>query len=386
MTSNATDFYCSQKFTWLSVDLEKRLTYSCCKAYPEKVNLSWLKKNPGQIFNTELLKAERQSMLDNIPVESCRTACWIPESQGFTSRRLQFGQEKTHVNIVAQPESLNIILGSNCNLTCSYCCKQYSTSWLHDIKDNGQYLESTRFEILPIDHVLLEISQNEHKQTDAFDTLIKEIKSFDNLKKVDVTGGEPFLYNGLPTLLEHVPHSVEILIYTGLGVDHTRLKNQINKIKHMPNLKIVVSAENVDKFYEFNRHGNTYNNFEQNLKLLLDAGLAVSFNSVISNLTIFGLAEFANKYSHVSINYDFCRDPDYLGINVLDNNSKEQLIKSIEASSISIKDTIIQNMSVKTTLEQQKNCSVFVKEFARRRNLDLDIFPNTMLGWLNHVV
>jgi organic radical activating enzyme len=325
-------------------------------------------------------------MLDNIPVESCRTACWIPESQGFTSRRLQLGQEKTHINIVARPESLNIVLGSNCNLTCSYCCKQFSTSWLRDIKDHGQYLDTARFEILPIDHVLLEISQNEHEQTDAFDVLTKEIKSFDNLKKVDITGGEPFLYNGLPALLEHVSQSVEILLYTGLGVNHNRLKNQINKIKHMSNLKIVVSAENVDKFYEFNRYGNTYNNFEQNLKLLLDAGLAVSFSTVISNLTIFGLTEFVNKYSQMPINYDFCYDPDYLGINVLDNNSKEQLTKSIRASSIPIKDTIIQAISIEYTPAQQKNCATFVKEFAQRRNLDLDIFPNTMLEWLNHVV
>jgi hypothetical protein len=88
----------------------------------------------------------------------------------------------------------------------------------------------------------------------------------------------------------------------------------------------------------------------------------------------------------MSINYDFCYDPDYLGINVLDNNSKEQLIKSIEASFIPIKDTIIQSISVESTTEQQKNCSIFVKEFARRRNLDLEIFPKSMLEWLNHVV
>ena len=386
MVNKLTDFYCSEKFTWLSVDLEKRLTYSCCKAYPEKINLSWLKKNPGQIFNTESLKSERQNMLENIPVESCRVACWIPESQGFTSRRLELGQEKTHTNIVAQPEILNIILGANCNLTCSYCCKQYSTSWLRDIKNNGQYLESERFEILPIDHILLKISQIEHKQTDAFVTLVEEIKSFDRLKKVEITGGEPFLYNGLLEILETVPQSVDIIVYTGLGVDHTRLINQINKIKHINNLKITVSAENINEYHEFNRYGNTYRNFEKNLKLLLESGLTVSFSSTISNLTIFGLLEFASKYDHIPINYNFCRDPDYLGVNVLDNNSKQKLSRAIENSSVSIKNTIIREMSNNCTTEQQKNYSIFLKEFARRRNLSLDIFPNTMLEWLNHVV
>jgi organic radical activating enzyme len=386
MVEKPDDFYCNQKFTWLSVNLEKRLTYSCCKAYPEKIDLSWLKQNPGQIFNTELLKAERQNMLDNIPVNSCHTACWVPESQGFTSRRLEIGQEKTHTNIESQPETLNIVLGSTCNLTCSYCCKQYSTAWLRDVKDNSKYPESDRFTILPVDQVLLKISQNEHKQSEAFSTLISETKTFTNLKEVDVSGGEPFLYNGLCELLENIVQPVEIEVFTGLGVNRARLANQIDKIKHIPNLKIVVSAENINEFYEFNRYGNTYNEFEQNLKLILDSGLEVRFNSVISNLTIFGLVEFANKYRDITINYDFCRDPDYLGINVLDDHSKEKLIKSIGDSAIPIKSTIIQEMLIESTQEQQKNCSVFVKEFALRRDLNLNIFPNSMLEWLNHVV
>ena len=386
MVEKPVDFYCNQKFTWLSLDLEKRLTYSCCKAEPEKINLSWLKRNPGQVFNSELLKTERQSMLENIPVDSCRTACWVPESRGFTSRRLQVGREKTHTDVKAQPENLNIILDSTCNLTCSYCCKQYSTAWLRDVKNNSQYPESDRFTILPIDQILLKISQNERKQTDTFAMLVNETKSFTNLKKVDVTGGEPFLYNGLCELLENIPQPVEIEIYTGLGVDHVRLANQINKIKHIPNLKITVSAENIDEFYEFNRYGNTYQNFEQNLKLLVDSGLTVRFNAVISNLTVFGLIDFANKYSHIPINYDFCRDPDYLGIDVLDKHSKEELAKSLEDSAIPIKNTIIQTMLIEPTQEQQKNCSVFVKEFARRRDLDLDIFPSSMLQWMNYVV
>jgi len=386
MITKTGDFYCSQKFTYLSLDLEKRLSYSCCKAYPAKIDLSWLKKNPGQIFNTDLLKSERQNMLDNVPVESCRTACWNPESQGFTSRRLQLGQEKTHSGIDAQPETLNIILGSSCNLTCSYCCKQYSTSWLRDIKNNGGYLDSDRFKLLPIDNVLLKVSQKEHENTDEFLMLLDEIKQFNNLKRVAITGGEPFLYNNLFVLLEKIPLSVEISLHTGLGVNHARLINQINKIKHMPNLKIIVSAENVDDFYEFNRHGNTYQNFESNLQLLIDSGIAPTFLSIISNLTVFGLKEFATKYEHLDINYDYCHDPDYLGVHVLDDISKEELAQSLQSSNIAIKNEIIQSLSIDCTQDQQKNCSIFVNEFASRRNLDLKIFPNSMLQWLEHVV
>jgi len=387
MSDKLVDFYCNQKFKWLTLDLEKKLTYSCCAATPEKINLAWLKNNPGNIFNTDLLKLERQNMLENIPVKSCAKACWIPESQGLTSRRIQHSSmEKTHTDVVSKPDTLNIVLGSTCNLTCSYCCKQYSTAWLHDIKNNGVYSKSTRFKIEPIDRVILKLSQTEIAQTKDFETLLKEIKLFRNPRKIDIQGGEPFLYNNLDKLIENIPDTGEIIIWSGLGVDSTRLKTQINKIKHIPNLKIFVSAENINKFYEFNRYGNTYQKFEQNLKIINDCGVKINFNSVISNLTAFGLVEFADRYHDIFINYDFCHDPDYLGIRVLDNHSKEKLIKSIQNSSIAVKDSIVQELMINPTTEQRQQCSVFVNEFARRRNLGLDIFPDSMLQWLNYVV
>ena len=194
------------------------------------------------------------------------------------------------------------------------------------------------------------------------------------------------MYNGLSDLLKSIPQSAVIRITTGLGVDHARLAKQINKIQHIKNLKIVVSAENINEGYEFNRYGNTYNKFEKNLKLLFNSGVTVEFNSVVSNLTIFGLIQFVDKYNYIPINYDFCCDPDYLGVNVLDNDSKQKLSRAIENSSISIKDAIIQSMSKNCTNAQRKNYSIFLKEFAQRRNLDLDIFPDSMLEWLNHVV
>lgn len=386
MPEKLVDFYCSQKFTWLSIDLEKKLTYSCCQADSSKIDLVWLKENSGNLFNTDLLKAERQQMLDGIPVKSCSKACWIPESQGFTSRRINLGKERTHTNINATPEILNIILGSSCNLTCSYCCKEYSSAWLHDIKNNGQYLDSERFRLNHIDQILLKISQPEHQRSESFNTLIEEIKTFENIRQVFVTGGEPFLYNMLPSVLENISTAEEIILHTGLGVNLGRLKNQIEKIKHFKNLKIQVSAETIGKLYEFNRFGNTYADFESALQMISDAGIPIRFGAVVSNLTIFGLAEFAYKYKDFPIFYDFCADPDYLKVNVVDPTSKDRLVKEISESTISLKDTIVNDIQAEPTDAQRTQCQLFITEYAKRRNLDLDVFPNSMLQWLNHVV
>jgi organic radical activating enzyme len=381
-TRTINSFYCSQKFTWLTVDLERRSTYSCCAATPSKIDLSWLEKNPGKLFNTPVLLKERQDMLDNIPVKSCADACWTPESQGLSSRRTMFGTASpTHTLLESQPENLNIVLGSTCNLTCSYCDKQYSSAWLRDVVASP-YLDIQKFQITPLDQIVAKISQNEHFHSIGFNLILSELSTFTKLKNIWISGGEPFLYNTFPALLNSVAKNTEVSFHTGLGVDYARLKTQISKINIRDNLTIFVSAENINQLYEFNRYGNSYENFTKNLQLLKDANFKIKFSSVISNLTIYGLLDFANKYGD-NIQYQFCNDPNYLQVSVLDPHSKDQLQNSIGSSSIPIKDDIINSLSVNSTEQQRTDCQIFLNEFARRRNLSLDIFPKNMLQWLN---
>lgn len=382
-TTMITDFYCNQKFYFLSVDLERRSAHSCCAAAPSKIDIQWIKKNPGKLFNTPRLQQERQDMLANVAVDSCKTNCWNPEQNNLVSRRMMHnGQIKTHTDINSRLEVLNIVLGSSCNLTCSYCDKQYSSAWLRDLKTNGAYLDLPKFNLTRADQILSNISQNEHLGSDGFDTLTKEIGSFDQLDKIIVTGGEPFLFNKLPQLLNNLGTVKHIEIVTGLGVGHDRLKNQLDKIDHIKNLKMFVSAENINRYYEFNRYGNSYDNFCKNLELLRNRGFDVEFTSVVSNVTIFGLIDFVDRYGDENINYLMCNDPDFLKLGVLDPNSKDQLIAQLESSTIAIRESIIQNLQILPTEPQRQQFSIFVKEFARRRELSLDIFPDSMLQWL----
>ena len=378
------NFYCSQKFTGLSIDLEKRLLYSCCSAIPEKIDLVWLKENPGQLFNSANLQQERQDMLDNRPVTSCQQACWTPESLGLESRRTQYKTYNlTHADTrTVEPEVLNIILGSTCNLTCVYCCKQYSTAWTRDIKNNGEYFDSPRFNLMPIDDILSRISQNEHKRSEGFDVIVKELSNYKNLKEIVISGGEPFLYNEFPDLLNSLTDNENLLFYTGLGVDSRRLVAQLDRIKHKEKITAVVSAETCDQLYEFTRYNNTYQKFLENLKIL-QSHMTVKFLSVLSNLTIHGIVDFVDKFSDQVSFYNFCNDPNYLSINVLDDETKNNLIKSVLDSNIKLKDNIVTTMMQPCTKLQRQQLSSYLSQYSQRRNLSLDIFPLSMLQWLN---
>ena len=262
------DFYCSEKFTWLSIDLEKRQWFSCCAATPQTIDVNWVKTNPGQLFNLPALVQERQDMLDGRAVDSCSSPCWNPEKLGLISRRMIFPTQQqhfsqTHINT---PKNLHIMLGSSCNMTCVYCCKNYSTAWLRDILEHGSYMDNDRFNVNSRDRMLLKISQPEHKKSEGFQILMSELSEITVTEKIYVSGGETILFNGFADIINNLTINNSVVVYTGMGVDPGRFKNQLSKLHRKDRVSMIVSAENCDRLYEFNRFGNTWNNFLINLE------------------------------------------------------------------------------------------------------------------------
>lgn len=379
--------YCSEKFTWLSVDLEKHQAFSCCAATPQQIDITWLKNNPGELFNIPVLQKERQSMLDGNFVSSCEGPCWNPERQGLTSRRMLFPtQEKQFITTqVTIPQNLHIMLGSTCNMTCSYCCKNYSSAWLRDIEDNGPYLQHDRYTIYPIDRILSNISQKEHQNSYRYQMLFEEIGKLQTTDSVFISGGETFLHNNLVELVNKLTINNRVSIYTGMGVDPKRFQTQLGKLINRDQITLIVSAENCGDFYEFNRFGNAWNNFEINLSEIKTQNFDWYFSSVISNLTIFGFCEFAKRFKAHRIKYEFCGDPEFLNINVIDEQSKEILSDELNNSEIQFRDTLIRSMMQPSTTQQHRNLSLYLTQFSQRRNLDLTIYPYSFIRWIQNV-
>lgn len=394
MTTEINNYFCSQKFSILSVDFEKRNLRSCSCADAHPVDLTWLSHNPGQLFNTPKLQAERQQMLSNQPVTSCEHMCWSAERQGLPSRRTMMqAQEPKQLSIQAQPTTLVITLGSTCNLTCVYCCREFSSAWYKDIQDNGEYLIGNgkdRFQITVKDKIVNKLSQKEHIASDGYNLLMEEIATFKSVETVDFAGGEPFLYNHVPDIVNALPKSTHIRLFTGLGVNSTRLQHQLDKINDWSNITVFVSAETLGDRYEFVRYGNSFDKFLKNLKILQAHGCHVVFRSVVSNTTVFDIVAFKKYFEDYEITYQFCAEPDFLSVNVLDQQTKHELIENFNASDVSIKDQIIQALQQPCTAQQKNQFQQYLHEFAARRKLALNIFPNSMTQWLeleqHHVV
>lgn len=371
--------YCSQKFWFLSVNAERRTVGACCSASHSKIDTNWLASNPGQLFNSELLMSEREQMLTNKFPASCENACYKPESMGVTSRRLLFKNTKqTHTDIQSMPEEISLFLGTNCNLTCSYCCKEYSTAWIKDLENNGNYFDDdNRFILNKIDNVILKISQSEMQSTRQFNLILDNLAQYTGVKEFSIAGGEPFLQNNLISIIDKIKTKANIC--TGLGVTSKRFESLISKLDPAK-VSIVVSAENIDKLYEFNRYGNTYTRFIDNLNILEKYNFDYTFNSVLSNLTVFGFSKFIKRFGANRIHLQVCTDPNFLTTSVLPQHCKDQLLNDdYDVFDKQVKELITQP----TVIELESKFCKYVTEFTRRRDLSLSVFPETFTSWIN---
>ena len=384
------NYYCSMKFKFLKIDLASKTTYVCHAARPHNIDFEWLKKNPGNLFNTPTNILEREQMLRNERNTSCEQNCWRAEDVGAVSPRIhQKGTERTHTETVIDPEIIDLTIGIDCNLTCSYCCKEYSNAWRRDIVKKGDYqltdYDDPRYRVSIKDKALLAISQPELKKTEHYQILLKEIEnSSSRLKKLIITGGEPLLDNQLISILENLnlKSNAVIELYTGLGVSESRFKNMLEKLKNVKNLLIKISAENISEHLEFNRYGIIWSEFQKKIEFLRESKIDFQFHCTLSNLSIFGFKDFYNYFKNDKIVVTFAYQPTMMAPYVLDEQSKKELIKSLDTLPKEVSSPIILSTQNKPTDRERTNIKEFLFEFTKRRNLKLNIFPKSFLEWL----
>jgi len=391
--SEERDYYCSYKFKYLKIDLVSNKTLNCHAAKSHAIDFSWLEQNPGQLFNINTNVTERQMMLANQRNHSCEENCWPLEDKGAVSPRLwQQGSKRTHVEIHTQPEILEIKLNDDCNLSCSYCCKDFSSAWRRDLADKGNYnidTGDTRYQLTDYDKIMMKVSQKEVKNTAKFQTLMSEIKSFSSgLKEIVVTGGEPLLDNQLFDVLDAVTNSSAVInIYTGLGVELQRFRRMLEKIKKSPTAMLSISAECTNKFYEFNRYGNSWDEFLTRVQMIKDSGVDFRFSTTINNLTVFDLPTFIRTFVDQRIGLVFANLPNMMAPYVLDADSKQQIMQDIQSLPDHYQTQIAQSIQAEPSELQRQQMSEFLKEYVTRRDLDTSIYPPSFLEWLNiHVV
>ena len=377
------DYYCSTKFTDLQVHVQSRLLYNCCKAYPERVNLDWLELNPGRLFYTVTMLADRKLMLEDKSCASCHHGCYKYEEQGLSSARLQQNNHEVISDTSAPLKRLSISLSTDCNMTCMYCGPEWSTSWQKDIKKNGAHeLIGFKLDNDNFSDLWAKIKQKS-RSTDSrfFDLLLKEIKLADGLESISIIGGEPLLNNQLETVID-ASGDKEISITTGLGVSHSRLSNLLKKIKNRK-IKFRVSGETTGKFFELIRYGTKWGDFKERVRMIEDNGHEIEFISTISNISILDFKNFYNTYNkHHNILVNTMSERTFLMPHVLDDRSKRDFIDEIKShNNIYQFQEISRLVNLDPSETDRSNVGNYLKQFSSRRSIDISFLPEHFRKW-----
>ena len=385
------DYYCNQKFYQLKINAEKKVIYSCCRADQERIDINCLKDNPGELFYTPNLIQERKSMLSNERIPGRENTCWSKEEKGMWSRRLQSENKEKITTLRNKPTELDITLSSTCNLSCSYCCKQYSSTWRKDIEVNGDYKDlynyNDRYALNNYDRVLNKLSQKKRQQTTIADLVDKEIDMMaDGLNSVSMTGGEPLLDHRFSNIIRKFKNTKSVQVSSGLGVSETVLRRGLDAMSDTQSkVTLNISAESVGKNFEFNRQGSNWEIFLRYIDIIKDYDVAVKFTSTYSNLNITDYVKFNTMFHEYPISLNMVYDPTFMGVYNLDDETKKQVIYDIKKSRFSNSknaNTIINTINQPTNEKLRQELRYFIQEFTKRRKTSIDFMPESFKTWI----
>ena len=206
---------CLAKWKQVSLHLPTGLNNSCYHPPLHKIDPEAIKLNPGALHNTEHKKAQRVIMLKNEKPSEC-SYCWNIEAHGeLSDRHYRSGEPwaaadyETIVNSTGNeddvvPSYVEVNFNSACNLRCSYCSPQFSSSWADDVGRHGAYPTSIPHNdpahftgsrrVIP--------SREKNPYVDAFwewwPTLYPKLKHF------RMTGGEPLMDKNTYKVFDYV--------------------------------------------------------------------------------------------------------------------------------------------------------------------------------------
>jgi MoaA/NifB/PqqE/SkfB family radical SAM enzyme len=141
---------CLAKWKQVSLHLATGLNNSCYHPPLHRIPIEEIKHNPGALHNTAHKKQQRQMMLRGKRPAECQY-CWNMEDLGeMSDRYYRSGEPWAAIDFdsIANsagdeddvvPSYVEVNFNNACNLACSYCSPQYSSTWAQEVQKHGGY-------------------------------------------------------------------------------------------------------------------------------------------------------------------------------------------------------------------------------------------------------
>ncbi len=316
--------FCSAPFLQLQTSKD-----NYCGPCPYTANIWKLKGNISDKWQSTELENLRQSFLDNKQDAQC-SRCWKEEKAGKKSLRIrlsEFQQTKNSQKIFEKyisskrylnyPKVLSLIPGNECNLACPSCSGEFSSKWNSLIKQ--QSYEGIR-----------ETSKNWNLTEENYYDIVKNSQ---NLQKIELFGGEPFLNKQNkkqliePLMKKGTSKNIKLYFNTNGTLFDEKYMNEL-----VTNFKFVEIRQSMDGIYdqfEYLRYGAKFEEVCKNAKKF--QALPNTDFEIICTVSIFnilGIKEqdaFMKKHGW-SVYYNIANEPDYLLLHNIPEEAKNHII------------------------------------------------------------
>ena len=426
---------CLAKWQQVSLHLTNGLTNSCYHPPLHEIDASLLETNPSALHNTPYKKERRKEMLNGQKCTECNY-CWNIERTGnLSDRHYRSGEPwaATHLDRIRNqawdvdeiPSYVEVNFSNVCNLACSYCSPQFSSTWAAQAERFGAYPTS-------IPHNALEhfqgrrrvIPNREHNPyVESFWRWWPDL--YPHLKHFRMTGGEPLMdkntYRVFDYVLANPKKDLHLNVTSNFSVESTLFENYLDYTKRLcegekiEHFMQYVSIDTWGKQAEYIRPGLNFERLQNNVERWLTEipyRNSLTFIITMNNLVVPNIQKLLNwilelrqKHSHnyqrVWFDTPLLRAPNWQSLQILPNAyswkleqvrtwMKERILVEEQNRYCGFKDYEIQRMSRVIAMMKQQNNDIklkadfykFFSEHDRRHNFKfVNYFPEMTTFW-----
>ena len=346
--------FCIAKWLQVTIDLVHGTTHSCHHPKRHNIPLEELSKNPSTLHNTQFKKEQRRLMLEGNRPEECEY-CWnIEDTPGshYSDRYIKsldpwafpFLDKVKSLpwNQDINPTYLEVMFDSACQLSCSYCLANISSSIEREMKKYGPYPVMDKFH-RDFDPEWKSFGRdNDNPYVKAFWKWLPEI--YQDLQYFRITGGEPLLspqfFKVLEFLKENPSPKMTLAINSNLCIQEDKWASFLNQVKDInQKIELYASIDTWGEQAEFIRYGLDFELFQKRcVEFCQEIGsgrlvLMVTFNllSIPRFEQLLGwVLEMKEKFPTIAFDISYLKEPSYLKANILDDELRNRLQKSLE--------------------------------------------------------
>lgn len=348
---------CLAKWKQVSLHLPTGLNNSCYHPPLHKISVDEIKRNPSALHNTTQKKETRQQMMRGERPAEC-SYCWAMEDNGkLSDRHYRSGEPwavKDFEQIVANPDAdtipsyVEVNFNHACNLACSYCSPQFSSTWMQQAEKLGAYPTTVPHNDpsyfvgsrrpIPV--------REENPYVKAFwewwPELYKELIHF------RMTGGEPLMdkntYRVFDYVLENPKKDLHLNVTSNFSVDNVLWEKYIKYVKKLcvGNIEHFMQYVSLDAYgaqAEYIRAGMNFGTVWQRTHQFL-SGVpeysSLTFIITMNNLSIHSLRQllegilqlretYSHTYQRIWFDTPVLRTPSWQSLQLLPEYHADQL-------------------------------------------------------------